>query len=541
MEKFRPLQHYKPSPFMADGSKYKEKFADYAVYFINCLKHSKGRWAGQSFKLLDWQEQIIRNIFGIIIPTKNEVRQFRTAYIEIPKKQGKSELAAAVALLLTCTDNEPKGEIYGCATDRSQASIVFDVAVDMVDRFPELKREMKTDSRQKAMTYKPLGSTYKIISAESHNNEGYNPHGVIFDELHAQTDRKFFDIITKGSTVSREQPLTFIITTAGYDRNSFCYEMHRKAEDIISGAKIDPTFYPVMYSASAEDDWESEATWRKTNPSLGITFDMDTMRQEYAIAKENAANENIFRRLHLNQWVTQSERWMPMSKWDACVKDFDIKSLKGRKCYGGLDLSSTQDLTSFVLVFPPDRNHDDYIVLPYFWIPADTMATRIKRDQVPYDIWKASGQVFTTPGAAVDYSFIEAKILELSRLYNIEQIAYDPWNAEQTRQNLEKEGMTMVETRMGFKTMSAPTKELLRLVLNEKLAHDGHPVLRWNMDNLVVDTDPAANVKPNKEKATEKIDGAVALIMALSRVPAEKKAKPCLIVFGDDGYYSTAD
>ena len=509
------LKKYKPTKFKAKTSKYDENLADYAVNFIECLSHTKGTWAGKPFELLDWQEQIIRDLFGTVKP--NGYRQFNTAYIEIPKKMGKSELAAAVALLLTCGDGEERAEVYGCAADRQQASIVFEVAADMVRMCPTLNKRVKILASQKRIVFKPTNSFYQVLSAEAYSKHGFNIHGVVFDELHTQPNRKLFDVMTKGSGDARTQPLYFLITTAGTDTNSICYETHQKALDIIDGRKHDPTFYPVIYGADESDDWTDPKVWKKANPSLGITVGIDKVKAACESAKQNPAEENSFRQLRLNQWVKQAIRWMPMDKWDVCGFKVDEKSLEGRVCYGGLDLSSTTDITSFVLVFPPEDEDDKFVVLPYFWIPEDTLDLRVKRDHVPYDLWEKQGWLKTTEGNVVHYGFIETFIEELEQKYNIREIAFDRWGAVQMVQNLEGMGFTVVPFGQGFKDMSPPTKELMKLTLEQKIAHGAHPVLRWNMDNIFIRTDPAGNIKADKEKSTEKIDGAVATIMALDR------------------------
>ena len=457
------MAKYKPTRFMADDSKYSKKAADYAVNFIQCLCHTKGKWSGKAFDLLEWQEQIIRDLFGIIKPSG--YRQFNTAYIEIPKKNGKSELAAAVALLLTCGDGEQRAEVYGCAADRQQASIVFDVAADMVRMCPA----------------------------------------------------KLFDVMTKGSGDARMQPLYFLITTAGTDTNSICYEVHSKAKDILEGRKHDPTFYPVIYGAEQSDDWTDPKVWKKANPSLDKTIGMDKVVAACNSAKETPGEENAFRQLRLNQWVKQAVRWMPMEKWDACKFAVHPSKLEGRVCYGGLDLSSTTDITAFVLVFPPTDENDKYSILPYFWLPEETLDLRVRRDHVPYDVWERQGYIMTTEGNVVHYGFIENFIDELGTRFNIKEIAFDRWGAVQMSQNLEELGFTLVQFGQGYKDMSPPTKELMKLTLEKKIAHGDHPVLRWMMDNIFIKRDPAGNIKPDKEKSTEKIDGAVALIMALDR------------------------
>ena len=511
----RKLKKYKPTKFKAKDSVYDKDAADYAVNFIECLCHTKGTWARKPFELIEWQEQIIRDIFGVLKP--NGYRQFNTAYIEIPKKQGKSELAAAVALLLTCGDGEERAEVYGCAADRQQASIVFNVAADMVRMCPALSKRVKILDSQKRLIYQPTGSIYQVLSADVGNKHGFNTHGVVFDELHTQPNRKLFDVMTKGSGDARMQPLYFLITTAGNDTKSICYEIHQKAQDIIAGRKIDHTFYPVIYGAEESDDWTDPKVWKKANPSLGITVGIDKVKDACESAKQNPGEENSFRQLRLNQWVKQAVRWMPMDKWDKCESTVSEDDLEGRVCYGGLDLSSTTDITAFVLVFPPEDENDKYIILPYFWIPEDNLELRVRRDHVPYDVWERQGYLQTTEGNVVHYGYIEKFIEQLGERFNIREIAFDRWGAVQMVQNLEGMGFTVVPFGQGFKDMSPPTKELMKLVLEQKIAHGGHPVLRWMMDNIFIRTDPAGNIKPDKEKSTEKIDGAVATIMALDR------------------------
>ncbi len=506
---------YTPTKFMLPDSVYDQEKADMAVGFIECLCHTKGTWAGKSFKLLEWQEQIIRDVFGIVKP--NGYRQFNTAYIEIPKKNGKSELAAAVALLLTCGDGEQRAEVYGCASDRQQASIVFEVAADMVRMCPALNKRVKILAATKRIVYIPTNSFYQVLSAEAYSKHGFNVHGVVYDELHAAPDRKLFDVMTVGSGDARTQPLYFLITTAGTDTNSICYEMHQKADDVIHGRKVDPSLYPVIYGAKEDEDWTSPKVWQKANPSLGETIAIEKVEAACLSARQNPAEENTFRQLRLNQWVKQSVRWMPMEKWDACKTWFDERLLEGRTCYAGLDLASTSDLTALVLVFPPQYESEPYYVLPFFWLPEETVQLRVRRDHVKYDVWEREGYILTTEGNVVHYGFIQQFINDLNTQYDIREIAYDRWNAGMIVQSLEDDGFTMVPFGQGFASMSAPTKELMRLVLEKSLAHNGNPVLRWNMDNIFVRTDPAGNIKIDKQKSTEKVDGAVALVMALDR------------------------
>ena len=511
----RRLERYEPTRFALPTSHYDKRAADYAVAFIQALTHTKGRWSGKPFKLIDWQEQIIRDLFGTL--KADGYRQFTTAYVEIPKKQGKSELAAAVALLLTCADGEERAEVYGCAADRQQASIVFEVAADMVRMCPPLAKRVKILRSQKRIIYSPTNSFYQVLSAEAYSKHGFNISGVVFDELHTQPNRALFDVMTKGSGDARTQPLYFLITTAGTDTHSICYEQHQKAQDILDGKKHDPTFYPVIYGAAQDDDWTDEAVWHKANPSLDVTVPIQKVRDACNSARQNPAEENTFRQLRLNQWVKQSVRWMPMNTWNKNDAPVLLDELEGCVCYGGLDLASTTDITAFVLVFPPYGDDDKYTVAPWFWIPEDNLKLRVSRDHVPYDLWHQQGHLLTTEGNVVHYGYIEKFIEDLGTRFNIREIAFDRWGAVQMSQNLEDAGFTVVPFGQGFKDMSPPSKELMKLALEGKLAHGGHPVLAWMVDNIHVRTDPAGNIKPDKQKSTEKIDGVVATIMALDR------------------------
>ena len=506
---------YTPSSFMLPTSHYDEAKADRAVRFIQNLCHTKGRWAGKPFLLLPWQEQIVRDIFGIV--RADGKRQFLTAYVEIPKKQGKSELAAAVALYLLYADGEASAEVYGAACDRSQASIVFDVARQMVEMRPALRKRSKIMTAGKRIVNYRNAGFYQVLSAETGTKHGLNVSGLVFDEIHAQPNRKLYDVLTKGYGDAREQPLFFIITTAGTDRNSICYELHSKAMDIKAGKKHDPTFYPVVYGLSEDEDWNDEANWYKANPSLGHTIGIDRVREAYKDALDNPAEENVFKQLRLNIWTNSAVAWIPDHIYQRGNEKINEDLLAGRECYAGLDLSSTSDITALSLVFPPRDEHEKYIVLPFFWLPEDTLELRCRRDHVLYDVWKRQGYIMTTPGHVVDYGFLEAFIEELGKKYHILEIAYDRWNATATVQHLMDEGFTMVPFGQGFKDMSPPSKELYKLLMEGSIIHGGNPVLRWMAGNVVMRQDPAGNIKPDKEKSTEKIDGIVALIMGLDR------------------------
>ena len=509
------LKNYKPSQFMLPTSHYDKKKADRAVTFIENLCHTKGKWAGTPFWLLPWQEQLIRDIFGIVKPDGN--RQFRTAFVEICKKVGKSELAAAVALYLLYADNEPSADVYGAAADRQQASIVFDVAKQMVEMSPALMKRSKLMGATKRIVNYSNAGYYQVLSAEVGGKHGFSVSGLVFDEIHTQPNRQLYDVLTKGSSDARQNPLHFIITTAGNDRHSIAYELHTKAVDILEGRRVDPTFYPVVYGLKDDEDWEDEENWYKVNPSLGYTVDIERLRDAYREAKQNPADEVTFKWLRCNMWVSSTVAWIPDAIYMRGNESIEAASLEGRDCYAGLDLSSTGDITALVLIFPPRDENEKYVLLPYFWIPEETIPRRVKANSVPYDIWEKQGYIMSTEGNVIHYDFIEKFIMYLSEKYHILEIAVDRWNATQMIQNLEGEGFTIVPFGQGFSSMSAPTKEFYRLLMEGRIIHGGNPVLRWMAGNVVIDTDPAGNIKVTKAKSKEKIDGIVAAIMALDR------------------------
>lgn len=509
------LKNYKPSKFMLPTSHYDKKKADRAVTFIENLCHTKGKWAGTPFWLLPWQEQLIRDIFGIVKPDGN--RQFRTAFVEICKKVGKSELAAAIALYLLYANNEPSAEVYGAAADRQQASIVFDVAKQMVEMSPALMKRSKLMGATKRIVNYGNAGYYQVLSAEVGGKHGFSVSGLVFDEIHTQPNRQLYDVLTKGSSDARQNPLHFIITTAGNDRHSIAYELHTKAVDILEGRRVDPTFYPVVYGLKDDEDWEDEANWYKVNLSLGYTVDVERLRDAYREAKQNPADEITFKWLRCNMWVSSTVAWIPDAIYMRGNEPIDMASLEGRDCYAGLDLSSTGDITALVLIFPPRDEDEKFVLLPYFWIPEETIPKRVKANSVPYDIWEKQGYIMSTEGNVIHYDFIEKFIMDLSEKYHILEIAVDRWNATHVIQNLEDNGLTMVPFGQGFASMSAPTKEFYRLLMEGKIIHGGHPVMRWMAGNVVVDTDPAGNIKVTKAKSKEKIDGIVAAIMALDR------------------------
>jgi phage terminase large subunit-like protein len=529
---------------------YSEEKANQALDFIKQLKHTKGKWRGVNFTTLPWQEQSISDIFGTL--KDSGFRQYNTAYLEVPKKNGKSELGAAIALKMLAADNEWAAEVYGCAADRSQASIIFDVAVDMVDQCPALKKRIKPILSTKRLVYLPTKSFYQVLSAEAFTKHGLNVHACIFDELHAQPKRDLYDVMTDGAGDARTQPLTFIISTAGddADRSTIGWEVHQMAVDVLNGVKEDPTFYSMIYGLDKENKriwkgrdfevikkdirnnkvwrsiWTDEETWEKINPSIGHTITMEKVREQYTRAETNLAKEKNFRWLRLNSWEkVKLHKWISLDFWDVCKGKIDKEKLKGKNCYGGLDLSSTTDLTSFVLLFPPDSVNKKWMVLPFFWVPEDNVEERVRTDKVAYDTWAKQGYLKLTPGNVVDYDFIIETIEDLASKYNIIQIGYDSWSALQTAIRLEENEMEMAEVRQGPKTMSPAMKKIEEIARSKELNHGGHPVLRWNVGNVEVRSDESENIKPIKSKSVERIDGLVALINAMARAMVNETPK----------------
>ena len=515
---------------------FNKELADRAcAFFPKYLRHTKGRWAGKPFELFPWQQELVSKLFGTV--NADGMRQYQTVYCEIPKKNGKSELAAGISLYMLFADGEPGAEIYSAACDRDQAAIVFNVAAQMVRYSKALSTRCKLVESTKRVVHNN-GGVYRVLSAEAFSKHGYNISCVLFDELHTQPNRDLWDVLTKGAGDARTQPVFFAITTAGYDRNSICWEIHEYARQVRDGIIVDPSFLPVLYYADEDADWTEPTIWAGCNPSMEVHFDngagiLETTKIKAACrkAQDSPAEENMFRRLRLNQWVKQESRYIPMAAWDACGEPFTIEKLLGRDSFAGLDLASSIDIAAFVLVFGIDEL---IYVLARFWVPEENIEKRSKTDKVPYDQWVRQGLIKATPGNVISYADIRTDINELSKIYEIKEIAFDRWGAVEMSQNLTDDGFTMVDFGQGYKSMSPPTKELLKFVMGGNLRHGGNEVLRWMADNTTVTMDSAENVKPDKGKSTERIDGMVALIMAFDRLTR----KPLPSVYNERGVIS---
>ena len=491
-----------------------EAAAQHAVDFIQTqCRHVEGESAGKPLILLPWQQKITRDLFG----WKNEdgTRRYRIAYIELPRKNGKSTYVAAMALYLLLCDKEAKPQVYSAAGDRAQARIVYETARDMVAANPLLEAE--TETYQYRIVGKRLSGFYTSLSSQAFSKHGFNAHGILFDEVHVQKTRDLWDVLNT-SVGARRQPLTLAITTAGHDRQSICYELHCRALAALADPDSDPTFYPCIFAASDTDDWKSEETWAKANPSLGFAIKIEYLRAQFEEAIRNPAFENTFKNLHLNLWTEQAVRAIPMDAWDQCPKDATEEKLLGRTCYAGLDLASTRDIAALSLVFPEEDDH--YSALTYFWVPEESNSKRTDQDRRKFKGFVKSGLIETTEGNQTDYSPILGKFSELAEKFDIREIAVDPWNSSQFTQMLMASGYPATQIfqfQQSAKNYTEPMTKMLGLVADHKLDTGGCPVMRWMATNFTTRKDSSGNIRPDKSTSQDKIDGMTALLMGMGR------------------------
>ncbi len=489
-----------------------QSMADKAVRLISLLKNTKGDFAGKPFNLHDWQEDIIRGLYATDAAGKRIVRE---AFIFLPRKNGKSELIAAIALLELLFMGEAGAEVILGASDKDQASIVFRACEEMVRQDANLLKRAKPLPATRTITVPGTNKFLRAIPSDEGGAHGLNPSLVVCDELHAWKNRGLYDALRTGQG-ARSQPMLIVITTAGFDRKSICYERYDYACKVRDGIIRDPTFLAIVYEAAPTDDWTTEETWRKANPALGgkTPFrSIDEMRRMAAEARQVPALQNAFRRLYLNQWTEQETRWLDQAAWAACAAP--LRPLADRRCFIGIDLASTTDIAAAAFLFPDDDG--TYDLLMKFWVPREGAARRAKRDRVPYSQWITDGFITGTDGDVIDYDVIRRDVNEARDEMAIAEIAIDRWNATQLTTQLQGDGFDVVPFGQGFASMTAPTKELEALVLSKRIRHGGNPVLAWMASNVAIEQDAAGNMKPSKRRSPEKIDGIVALVMALGR------------------------
>ena len=504
--------------------------------FFKLLKFTKGEWTGQTFKLEAWQQFILANVFGWK-NVSDDSRRFRYFYLETARKSGKTELLAGIGLYMTSADREGGAEVYSIATKLDQARISHSAATMMVRKSAELSNIIKVYKNNLHVV--ETGSKFEPLGSDSKTLDGLNVSAGLVDELHAHKTRDLWEVIIT-ATGARKQPLIAAITTAGFNKQSICWEQHDYTEKVLEGLINDETHFGIIYTLDLgdkdkgipDDDWEDESLWRKANPNLNVCTKLDDLRMKAKKAKEVPTALNSFLRLHMNIWTDSVTKWISTEKWGACAVDRHIEELKGRTCYAGLDLSSNIDLSALVLIFPPIAEGERYKLFSFFWCPKDNIQDRVKKDRVPYDTWVRQGHITATPGASVDYNFILERLSQLGQDFDLLEVAYDKWGASKLVNDLIDAGFELenvkhaprhlIQFAQNISSMSGPTKEFEKMVISREIEHDNNPVMNWNLSNTVIRFDASGNMKPDKAASTEKIDGVVSAIMALDRAVGDE-------------------
>lgn len=493
------------------GLKWDEQAAQDAIDFFSLLRHWKGEWSNRSLSLEPWQtECVIAPLFGW--KREDGTRRFRFGHIETPRKQGKTTLTAGIGLYGLMADGEPGAEVYCAATKRDQAVLLFKDVKHIAG--PRIKSHLKI--LMNAVTYPAQNATLQAVSSDYNTLDGLNVSMGIVDELHAHKTRHLWDVLLTAMG-ARRQPLLLAITTAGFDRSSICWEQREHVRNIVEGHVENDAFFGFVSTIDEGDDWTDPKIWHKANPNLGISVKEDFLRDACQTAIDSPQAENNFRRKHLNQWTEQSVRWIKMDAWDECVGTSDLPELMGRQCYAGLDLASTRDVNSLVLVFPLDAGR--IRVLPFYWVPEKAHDDRGQRDRTQVMNWADKGLIRKTDGDTTDYAMIEEEILRIKERFDLQGLAFDPWGpAGRVMQSLKAQGFPedkIFEFRQTIGNFAAPTKKLEELVIGRKLEHGGCPVLRWMASNVSVWQDANGNLRPDKGNSSDKIDGIVAAIMGI--------------------------
>ena len=495
-----------------DGDHFVQAKADAAfAFFSQALQHSKGKWAGQPFELQPWQKAIVGNLIGW--QRADGTRRYRSAYIEVARKNGKSTLIAGLALWSLLASGENSPEVYCCASSRDQAAIVGDACKAMIRACPALSSVLEI--YRNTITCAKNNGKISILSADAHTAHGKSPSCTIFDELHTAPNRDLWDAMLTG-VGARQEPLTIAITTAGFDKHSLCYEQNLYSQKVRSGTVVDRSHLPVLFGAPIDADWKSPAVWRAANPNLGVSVEESFLQSECEKAQELPGHEIAFRQLYLCQWTETKKRWISLESWAACAApEIDEQYFAGKDIYIGVDLSTTTDLTSVAVITVDEE--ENVAFLSYAFCPENGIRRRARVDRVPYDTWASQGSLIATPGDVVDYEFVAEKIRMIAKIArSVKAVGYDPWNATQFAVGLQQEGLPMLEVRQGYRSLSESSKALEALVLGKKLKHGSHPVADFCMANTMIDTDPAGNIKPSKSSSTERIDCIAALVTALA-------------------------
>lgn len=494
-----------------DGCWFDERAAKRVCeFFRKFLRHSKSDFKSQPFELMDWQrEEIIYPLYGW--KRANGFRRFRRAFIQIPKKNGKSTLCSGLSLYHLCADGENGTEVYNVAGDKSQASIVFDEANNMIEASPSLSQRLIIKKSLKRVDFPPNKSFYRVLASDASTKEGFNAGCIINDELHAQKNRKLFDTL-RYSGAGRKQPMNIVITTAGDDEFSFWHEEYVYAKNVMDGIVRDDEYLVYIREATKQDDPFCEETWKKANPSYGVLIQPDEMRDVANNAKNQPSSLGIFLRYRLNIMTSSEARWISIDDWAKNEHKETPEPAFKEECYVGLDLSSTIDMAGYILFFPKNK-----VIIPRLWCPETTITKRIAQKRTRYDYWAAKGLVNVSKCDSLDYKLIEDSLVKDDNQYSIREIAFDPWNAAQFVITLYKHGFKLFPFRQGFGSYNAPMKEFQRMVTNGELTHYGNPLLAWMMSNVVAEEDSNKNLRPNKKKSKESIEGIICTLMGIGR------------------------
>ena len=494
-------------------------------FFEKYLVHSKGEWSGQPFILDGWQMFILWNIFGWK-NIKDGSRRFKTVYLEVARKNGKSTFLAGIGLYCFIADNEPGAECYSAAVKRDQALIIHKEATRMVKMSPELSSRIQ--SFRNNLSIEKTFSKFEPLGRDSDSSDGLNVHCAIVDELHAHKTRDMWDVL-ETATGARRQPLQVAITTAGFDRQSICWEQHEYLEKILNRVVDDETYFGMIYTIDEGDDWKDESNWHKANPGIGVSVKLDDLQRKAKKAKEITSAVNNFLRKHLDVWVQQSTRWIDIEIWNQNFTHLiDEKQYYGKKCFGGLDLSSVSDLTAWVMTFPREEDEEFIDIIARFWCPKSRLIDTTNRYRNLYEEWEREGWLTVTSGNAIDYELVKLRILDDAKKFNLFDMGVDRlFQGYQLAMELQGElGFNYVKGKkqekvvamgMGFMSMAPPMRELESRMLKRKINHGNNPIMRWMADNLAVKEDPAGNKKPDKAESQGKIDGIVSLLMSIDR------------------------
>lgn len=522
--------------------RFRPDLAEYALQFFRSLNLTKALKRPKPFKPEPWQAFIVASLFGWVRKEKQDGdanRRFRRAHITVARKNGKSHFMAALGLYCLFADKEMGAEVYSAATKKDQARMIFDAAVEF--RRHSANYKALITHKNSTLAVIGTGSKFQALSSDEEGMDGLNVHCGLIDEFQNHKNGTTYERIST-ATAARSQPLVITIGTAGTDKESVCGREHDLAARVLHKDATDDTYFAYIAECDENDDWENEEVWKKANPNLGISVNIEDLRAKAQEARNEPAKLNSFLRLHLNIWTQQDSVYIPMHRWRECTGEITRTDEKGirvvvdprnrqavedamlaewRLPFAGLDLSSKDDITALVLLFPPSEKDPRYVATCRFYVPGECIEKRSRNDRVPYDLWIRDGLIIKTEGEVVDYDFIRADVVKLHHKQHFQMVGCDPWNALMLINALKGEGVPIVEVQQGYKSLSDATKELLAWVLGKKISHLNNPVLNWMCGNMAVAMDPAGNVKPDKSKSRERMDGMSALVnsvfVALSR------------------------